>query len=142
MDKEKQVEKFRVLWEQIMLSNRLEVCTEELKGAGILDVNILRLLFNNPEIFPKEIAGKLSIPNSTLTNAINRLEKKGLVERKLNTNDLRSLQLLLTEKGKQAILNHHNAERVLIGNMLGILSENESNSLVDIFEKICKNLTA
>ncbi|MGL6199965.1 MAG: MarR family winged helix-turn-helix transcriptional regulator [Lachnospiraceae bacterium] len=140
MDKEKQIEKFRVLWEQIMIGNKLEVCTEELKGAGILDVNILRLLFNNPKIIPKEIAGKLNIPNSTLTNAINRLEKRELIERRLNTNDLRSLQLLLTDKGKQAIQNHHNAERALIENVFGILSVNESTSLINIFEKISKNL--
>lgn len=140
MSNEKQIEKFRVLWEQIMVSNKLEACTEELKGAGILDVNILRLLFNNFEITPKEISGKLNIPNSTLTNAINRLEKKGFLERKLNTNDLRSLQLLLTDKGKQAILNHQAAERVLIGNIFNILSEDESTSLTNLFEKIVNNL--
>lgn len=140
MNKDNQIEKFRVLWEQIMISNKMEVCTEELKGATILDVNILRLLLNNTEIIPKEIAGKLNIPNSTLTNAINRLEKKGLLKRKLNSNDLRSLQLLLTDKGKQAIRNHHDAERILIGNILNILSENEATSLIDIFEKILNNL--
>lgn len=140
MNKEKQVEKFRVLWEQIMISNKLEVCTDELKGAGILDVNILRLLFNNSEIIPKEIAVKLNIPNSTLTNAINRLEKKGFIERKLNVNDLRSLQLLLTDKGTQAIQNHHNAERILIENLFSILSDSETNSLINIFEKISKTL--
>ena len=140
MEREKQIEKFRILWEQIMVGNKLEVCTEELKGAGILDVNILRLLFNNSEIIPKEIAGKLNIPNSTLTKALNRLEKKGLVERRLNTNDLRSLQLLLTDKGKQAICRHHDAERILIENIFGILSETETDSLISIFEKIVEKL--
>lgn len=140
MNREKQIEKFRILWEQIMIGNKLEVCTEELKSAGILDVNILRLLFNNSEIIPKEIARKLNIPNSTLTNAINRLEKKDLIERKLNTNDLRSLQLLLTDKGKQAICKHHDAERALIENIFNIMSEAESNSLISIFEKIVEKL--
>lgn len=140
MNRENQIEKFRILWEQIMIGNKFVVCTEELKGAGILDVNILRLLFNNSEIIPKEIVGQLNIPNSTLTNAINRLEKKGLIERKLNTNDLRSLQLLLTDKGKQAICKHHDEERVLIENIFSILSEAESNSLISIFEKIAENL--
>lgn len=140
MNREEQIEKFRVLWEQIMMESKLEVCTDELKGAGILDVNILRLLFNNCEIVPKEIVGRLNIPNSTLTNAINRLEKKELVERKLNANDLRSLQLLLTDKGKKAISEHHNAERVLIENIFGILNEAEINSLITIFEKIVGKL--
>lgn len=140
MNREKQVEKFRVLWEEIMVGNKLVVCTDELKGTGILDVNILRLLFNNSEIIPKEIASKLNIPNSTLTNAINRLEKKGLVERQLNANDLRSLQLLLTDKGKQAICKHHDAERVLIENIFSILSDDESDLLINIFEKIVEKL--
>lgn len=140
MNREQQIEQFRILWEQIMVDNKLEVCTEELQGAGILDVNILRLIFNNSEIIPKEIAGKLNIPNSTLTNAINRLEKKGLIERRLHTNDLRSLQLLLTDKGKQAICKHHDAERVLIENVFSILSETESNTLISIFEKIVEKI--
>lgn len=140
MTRETQIEKFRILWEQIMMGNKLEVCTDELKGAGILDVNILRLLSNNCEIVPKEIVGQLNIPNSTLTNAINRLEKKGLVERKLNANDLRSLQLLLTDKGEKAISEHHDAERVLIENIFCILNEAEINSLIGIFEKIATTL--
>lgn len=139
MNREEQIEKFRFLWERMLISNKLEVCTEELKGASILDVNILRLLFNSPNIIPKEIIGLLNIPNSTLTNAITRLEKKGLVERKLNSNDLRSLQLLLTDKGKQAVLNHHDAERVLIANMFNILSEDEIISFNNIFEKLVNN---
>ncbi len=136
MSNEEQIEKFRILWEQLMIGSKLEVCADELKGSGILDVNILRLLYSDSEIIPKEIAKKLKIPNSTLTNAINRLVKKGLLERKLNSSDLRSLQLVLTDKGKKAIGDHHNAERVLIGNILGILDENESQSLIKIFEKI------
>lgn len=105
-----------------------------------MDVNILRLLFNLIDITIKEIVTKLNFPNSTLTNAINRLEKKGLVERKLNSNDLRSLQLLLTVKGKQAILSHHDAERLLFSNMLDLLSEEEITSLISIFEKLVSKL--
>jgi len=140
MSKEEHIEKFRFLWERMLISNKLEVCTEELKDSTVLDVNILRLLFNSPDIAPKEIVAKLSIPNSTLTNAINRLEKKGMIKRKLNSNDLRSLQLLLTVKGKQAILSHHAEERTLIGNMFDILSKEEIMSLINIFEKLVSKL--
>lgn len=140
MSREEQIEKLRLLWEQILVGNQLEVCTDELKGSSILDVNILRLLFSSPDIIPKEIATKLNVPNSTLTNAINRLEKKELVERKLNSNDLRSLRLLLTDKGKKSILSHHDAERVLINSIFDILSEEEVISLISIFEKLVGNL--
>lgn len=140
MEREEKTEKLRALWEQIMISNKLEVCTDELKGTSVLDVSILRLLYNNAEIIPKEIAKKLNIPNSTLTNAINRLQKKGLIERKLNANDLRSLKLLLTDKGAHAIRNHHEAEKELIKSLLCILTDDESDSLIKIFGKISKHL--
>lgn len=136
MSDEQQIERFRILWTQVLLSGKLNVCTEELKDANMLDVNILRLLFDNPKIIPKEIAEFLKIPNSTLTNVINRLGKKGLLERQLNTHDLRSLQLILTDKGKEAIKNHHNAERILIGKMFSILNDDEVESLIHICEKI------
>ncbi len=136
MRTDEKIEKLRTLWTQILISGKLVVCSEELKGANILDVNILRVLFDSPTTKPKELAEMLNIPNSTLTNAMNRLVKKGLLERQLNANDLRSLRLILTDRGKQAVLKHHDAEREQIRNIMGVLSEDESDSLIAIFDKM------
>ncbi len=136
MKTNQKIEKLRMLWTQILISGKLTVCSDELKDANILDVNILRTLFDNPNVIPKELAGLFKIPNSTLTNAINRLEKKGLLQRQLNTNDLRSLRLVLTVKGIQAISKHRDAESELIGNILSVLSAEESDTLVAIFDKM------
>ena len=136
MRTDEKIEKLRTLWTQILISGKLVVCSEELKDANILDVNILRVLFDSPTTKPKELAEMLNIPNSTLTNAMNRLVKKGLLERQLNANDLRSLRLILTDRGKQAVLKHHDAEREQIRNILGVLSEDESDSLIAIFDKM------
>jgi DNA-binding MarR family transcriptional regulator len=123
-----------------MISGKLNICAEELKGAAILDVNILRLLHKRPELIPKEIAGELGIPNSTLTHAISRLEKKGLLERKLNASDLRSLQLLLTDMGRQAILGHHEEERKLISRIADLLDETETALLLRVLTKLAQQL--
>lgn len=128
------------MWEQIIISNRLQACSDELKGCGILDINILKILFNDPKAVPKEIIKILNIPNSTLTNAINRLVSKELLVRQLNPSDLRSLQLILTEKGKRSIISHRNSEKKIIGNIFNILSEDESMALINIFEKIAAEL--
>jgi Transcriptional regulators len=131
-----QIEQTRQLWEKLLISNQLNVCSEALKGCSVMDVNILRIAYTKPEITPKEIIRLLNIPNSTLTNAVNRLSKKGLLVRKLNADDLRSLQISLTDVGKEAIHEHQLGEREVIQNLFSVLTENEIDSLLSIMTKI------
>ena len=92
------------LFEKIIMNPKIDVCTEELKGASVLDVNILRLLNKNDQLPIKKIGIAFGLVPSTLGSAIKRLEKSNLIERKINENDLRSYLICLTEHGKEVIL--------------------------------------
>ncbi len=55
-----------------------------------------------------DLSDKLGIDISTMTRNIQRIEKQGLISRKKNLNDKRSIKLSLSNRGKKIInlLNH------------------------------------
>lgn len=130
----------RDLWNKLLLSQNIEVCSDKLKGCGMLELKILKLLFQNSSYKIKDILKVLGIPNSTATNVINRLTEKELLQRKLNANDLRSFELELTEKGKSAVTEHLAAETIIFENMLRCLSDNEKEVFVNLFGKIVSHI--
>lgn len=130
----------RDLWNKLLLSHNIDVCTEQLKGCGVLEVKILKYIYINSNAQIKDILKNLNVPNSTMTNAINRLTKKELIKRKINDNDLRSFELQLTPNGESAVLSHLSAETVIFKNMLSPLTEEEQNTFVKLFEKIVSQI--
>lgn len=131
----------RDLWNKLLLSQNIEVCSDKLKGCGILDLKVLKLLFQNSSYKIKDILKTLGIPNSTATNVINRLTGKKLLQRKLNTVDLRSFELELTEKGRSAVTEHLEAETIIFENMLSCLDDNEKELFVKMFRKIVSHIS-
>lgn len=88
---EEQVKILAEQWEKLMQSNKLNICTKKLEGTTVLEVNILKIVQKNPDIILREISEFLKIPSSTLTSAVNRLEKRNLIKRIISERDLRSL---------------------------------------------------
>ncbi len=130
------INNFRELWNKLLLNFNIMICTEQLKGCTIIDLNILKLIYANPNIKIKEIVKSLKVPNSTLTNAINRLSKRGLLQRKLSNNDLRSFDLELTPIGTISVEEHIREENKLFANLLQDLNEEEAVEFVRLFKKI------
>ena len=64
----------------------------------------LLLLEISPEsgIHPKSLAAKLDLENSSMTGLLDRLEKKGLVERRPDPHDRRGVLIYLTPAGLTA----------------------------------------
>lgn len=106
----------------------------------MLELKVLKLIYLDPRRKIRDILGLLGIPNSTLTNAINRLTGKGLLIRKLDAHDLRSFELELTEKGKTSILSHLEAEEALFENMLSCLNDQEKEDFINLFGRITAHI--
>ena len=65
-----------------------------------------------------EVAKELSITVGTLTTAINKLVKKGYVERIRSEDDRRVVKLGLTKKGKLLFRVHQHFHREMVKNIL------------------------
>ncbi|WP_316527818.1 MarR family winged helix-turn-helix transcriptional regulator [Kitasatospora brasiliensis] len=89
------------------------------------------------EMCPGTIADRLLISNSTMTNRVNRLEKAGLVERRLSPENRRIVIVRLTDKGRevvdQVIAARKQTEREVLGSGL---SEEEAGQLSALLGKL------
>lgn len=70
-----------------------------LDGAGFDVLLTLRRQGRGQTLTPSELAGEMMLSTSAMTNRLDRLEKRGLVERRSDPKDRRSLKIALTEDG-------------------------------------------
>lgn len=83
-----------------------------------------------------QVAKELLVTVGTLTTSINRLVKKGYVERIRSEDDRRVVKLALTKKGKLLFRIHHHFHYEMVKNTVKDLTEAEQAA----FMKALKNL--
>ena len=114
---------------------------DRIKNLTDIEISIINMLCNNNNIIIKEISEELQIPKSTLTSALDRLEKKNYVLRRISSKDRRSYGLELTEEGKAIYLEYMNCENKFCERILNSLDEEyEKLMLFRLLNKIVKNL--
>ena len=91
---------------------------------------------------PSAISDALLVPSGTMTNRLDRLERKGLVERVRHPTDRRSMEVQLTERGRalvdEAVVRHVENET----EMLAPLSERERATLDRLARRLLAHLGA
>ncbi len=83
-----------------------------------------------------ETAQILGVTTGTLTVQINRLVRKGYVERHRKTEDRRVMELRLTRDGRLACRMHNRFNRLLLQNMLEPLETEEQELLFRSMQRI------
>lgn len=83
-----------------------------------------------------EVAQSLKITVGTLTTAINKLIKKGYVERKRIEEDRRVVLIKLTKKGKLAFRIHGKFHEDMVNNSIEGLDKSEEKILISSLKKI------
>ena len=76
------------------------------------------------------MAAALRVTAGTLTAAVNQLEGKGYLERARDGNDKRSVRLLPTQKGRQAMCHHRQFHLELVAAVVDRLSPEEAEVLL------------
>lgn len=128
------------LLHQITWSVRLDQLgswSRKLKGMSQLDLHILKMIAEQPDIILKDICNTLHIPSSTLTSAVNRLEDRGLLNRVISRRDRRSYGLQLTDKGWNIKREHDRVDRLIAEKVFEALAdEQEAQKLVQLLDKV------
>jgi len=124
---------------------RLQEEHEKISGDSINmpvgDIMILQLVADNPEIILRDVREALGMPHSTLTSAIDRLEKRGLVRRTLTDKDRRSYGLELTRDGRAFQQRHDQADNDLAIRVLRILgSDRDRLRFIEVLQHVVDRL--
>ncbi len=97
---------------------------------------ILNYLWENTVATPKELAQMLQVENSTMSGILDRLQKKGLIERHTDENDRRSVQVKMTDEGnllKAAVLD---TVAQLNSEVLDVIDEDKREIFLDCLRTI------
>lgn len=105
------------------------------------ELSIIKIVNIKPDIIIKEVSESLSVPGSTLTSAIDRLEQKKLIKRIISKKNRHSFGLELTEEGKKLNAEHEDAEKQVWYKLLSLLdNDKERESLIYLLSSIVNKL--
>lgn len=118
---------------------------ELLKEKNIDEFNgsqgvILYSLWNNKELTIKEIGKITGLAKTSLTSMLDRMEEKGLIRRKDNSEDKRSIKIMLTDKAKELEKDYNDISNKMSNIFYKNFSDKEINEIENYLERIISNL--
>ena len=124
---------------QMLIQKRL---LERVKASGLTlgQPKVLDYLKNHDGASQKEIAAGCFIEAGSLTSILNRMEEKGLIERRMLNGNRRTFHIFMTESGKKNQKLVEEAFKKIEKIALNGISEEEQKLFMDIFCRIYQNL--
>ena len=115
---------------------------EQLKDTGLTlgQPKVLDYLKDHDGASQKEIAAGCLIEAGSLTSILNRMEEKGLIERKMLNGNRRTFQIFMTESGKKNQKLVEETFEKIEETALNNVSEEEQKVFMEIFLRIYRNL--
>ncbi|HZF46585.1 MAG TPA: MarR family transcriptional regulator [Sphingomonadaceae bacterium] len=111
------------------------------QGASLARTKLLLCLQKRGPLRATDIAEFFSQSPRTVTEAIDGLERDGLVERKPDPEDRRAKFIHVTPKGNEAAAKTEPLRRQLIEQTFGTLSDEEQAIMLRLLNKVAGNLT-
>lgn len=108
----------------------------EFSDLSVTEIHVIEAISVDKERTMSEVAYDLSITVGTLTTAINKLIKKGYVERRRIEEDRRVVLIMLTDKGKAIYKHHEEFHNDMIKYTIDEFSQDEEKVLVSALRKI------
>jgi MarR family transcriptional regulator, organic hydroperoxide resistance regulator len=111
----------------------------QLTGLRLGQFQVLRHLWEQDGLTPREIAVRLDVEMPTVTRTVQRMVRDGLVRREAHQSDARSVRIYLTQRGTELRpaldeLIERETERALQG-----FTEQEREELIRMLERISEN---
>jgi MarR family transcriptional regulator, 2-MHQ and catechol-resistance regulon repressor len=105
-------------------------------GLCLSDFMALEALLHKGPLTVGEIRARVLLASGSMTAAIDRLEKKGLVRREFVENDRRARVIHLTAQGKRLVTKVFEAHSQDLEGLMGILDKRERGELFDLLKKL------
>ncbi|MFT4005961.1 MAG: MarR family winged helix-turn-helix transcriptional regulator [Lacrimispora sp.] len=142
--KQKYVDQLDCLMHEILKHYKdYQTCMCALYPQGITstELSVIKIVHLKPDIVIKEVSEHLSIPGSTLTSVIDRLEQKKLIIRTVSKRNRHSFGMELTEEGIKLNAEHENAERQIWCKVLSLLdSDHDREMLIQLLTTMVNKL--
>lgn len=104
------------------------------------DFGVLEILLHKGAQPVNSIGKKMLLTSGSITSAVDRVEKKGFVERKDHPIDRRVKVVSLTTKGRKFIKEAFGEHKKAMAKAVSVLSQAERASLTALLRKLGKNV--
>ena len=105
-------------------------------GLNLSDFTIMEALLHKGPLPINTIGKKVLLTSGSMTAAVNRLGKKGLLQRIQDPSDGRRFYVHLTKKGRSVIQQAYEVHKNNLEKMAEVLTPKERNELVRLLKKI------
>ena len=127
---------FLVLWKAARaVETYAENSITELEMCGS-DFAVLEALLHKGTLPVNEIGKKVLLTSGSITVAVDRLESRGLVERRASANDRRARIVHLTKEGRKLITRAYAEHAADMERLASELSKTERATLIRLLKKI------
>ena len=125
-----------VLWKAAKAVEEVDKASIAQTGLGLSDFTIMEALLHKGPLPINQIGAKVLLTSGSMTAAVNRMERKGLVTRIQDPSDGRCFYVHLTKKGRNTIKTAYAKHEKNLEKICRVLSEKERNELVRLLKKI------
>jgi MarR family 2-MHQ and catechol resistance regulon transcriptional repressor len=105
-------------------------------GLGLTDFAALEALLHKGPLTITEIQSKVGLASGSMTAAVDRLERKGLLKRSLVAGDRRARALELTPQGRRVIEKAFRRHAAELESAMAVLSQTEKRNLHALLKKL------
>ena len=121
---------------EILKIEQLTLQREKIRDLSITEVHTLVAIGVEKKRTMSEVAAELKITTSTLTVSVNKLEKKGYVERLRLSDDRRVVHVRLTKRGQIICMGHLEFHKRMVLETIKGLSNFETETLIQSLEQL------
>jgi len=125
-----------VLWKANKAVEKVDKESIAQTGLGVSDFAIMEALLHKGPLTINQIGGKVLLTSGSMTAAINRLEKGGLVKRVQDQSDGRYFYVHLTKYGHRTIKEAYGNHQLNLEKIAEILTNEEKKELVRLLKKV------
>jgi len=100
---------------------------------------VLRFIASHgSDVLPGDISGEMNVSSARIAAALNSLESKGLITRRIDLSDRRKILVAITPEGKVLARQQHQAVVAGAAKMLALLGERDAAEYVRITGKLAE----
>jgi len=125
-----------VLWKAHKAVEAVDKASIVATGLCLTDFAVLEALLHKGPMPVNTIGKKVLITSGSISTAVDRLSKKGLVKRAQDPSDGRVFMVHLTKSGRQVIEDAFRRHRRNLETTAGVLSDEERSTLVHLLKKL------
>ncbi|NLW89273.1 MAG: MarR family transcriptional regulator [Clostridiaceae bacterium] len=124
------------IFDNVLLTEEKALSKGYFSNLSIAELHTLEAIGPYEARAMSETAARLGITTGTLTVAIDRLVRKGYVERYRDSKDRRVVRICLTRQGKLAYRMHAKFHKLLVKRIMDPLSEEDRNRMARLVREV------